>query len=157
MSRPVRRASFAVPVFVVAMLALMPVNSLAESAATDDPAQQPGAQQIAPGAYLVPQTSAASIDCPNDGVCMYMQSNYQGDAIIVKNPTNGWVAIVIVGYDNNINSWKNHKNIDGKLAKNSDGSGSHKCMNANDNEPDLGDFNNEASALRVYNSGGECG
>jgi hypothetical protein len=96
-------------------------------------------------------------DCPDFWVCLWADSNYSGQMIQFKDPTTTWHNLSDYGFNDQMSSWRNHKNKDAKWTWDSGGGGTERCMQANSSSSFVGSGDNdEASSIRIFGSDTAC-
>lgn len=105
---------------------------------------------------VVPAAGESFDSCPTGNVCLFFDSNWQGDMVLFSSCC-AWNNLSNYGFNNSASSWRNRKNVDAQLAMDAGGGGSKLCLNNNDYSSTMpGGWDNSASSIRVRDAGTYC-
>jgi len=92
-----------------------------------------------------PANAAAGLPCPDPYVCLYRDSDWQGDRWIFKDPV--WQNLNPYGASDEVSSWSNHEDRVATLSWDAGGGGAHLHLSAHAHGAHMGDWNDKASAV----------
>ncbi|UQA54806.1 peptidase inhibitor family I36 protein [Polyangium aurulentum] len=96
-------------------------------------------------------------DCPRGHVCLWQHVNYRG-RMLKFSRSEGWVNLGgAMGFNDQVSSWCNNTGRDAQLSFHTNGGGRTTCLQNNTCSTRVsGDWNDEASSVRITNSARAC-
>ena len=94
-------------------------------------------------------------DCPAGWLCLWEHSNYAGRMLKFRD-AGYWQNLTNYGFNDKMSSWRNRRGLDAEWSYHTGGGGTQRCMDNGAASSSLGGDNDEASAIRIYNSTAIC-
>jgi len=96
-------------------------------------------------------------DCPSGYVCLWRHNGYEG-RMVKFNRSEGWVNLGgAFDFNDQASSWCNKTGRDAQLSFHTNGEGRTTCLQNNTCSPSVaGDWNDEASSVRITSSATAC-
>jgi hypothetical protein len=100
---------------------------------------------------------AAASDCPRGRVCLWQHVDYKGRMLQFQR-SEGWVNLGgALGFNDQVSSWCNKTGRDAQLSFHTNGGGRTTCLQNNTCSTRVsGDWNDQASSVRITNSARTC-
>jgi hypothetical protein len=100
---------------------------------------------------------AAASDCPSGWVCVWEHVDFRGRMLKWSQP-GGWINLGgALGFNDKLSSWCNNTGRDAQLSFHTNGGGRKTCLQNNTCASRVSsDWNDEASSIRITNSGRAC-
>lgn len=115
-------------------------------------APAPGGVQVGDSIYYdggaviyTPAAATASLPCPDPYVCLYRDTNWNGDRWIFRDAY--WQNLNAYGASDEVSSWSNHENRVATLSWDVGGGGAHLHLSAHAHASSMGSWNDQASAV----------
>lgn len=108
------------------------------------------------GNVLLQLGPTAFDDCPQYWLCLWQDSNYSGRMLQFYDVTSYWQNLTDYGFNDAMSSWRNRKLRDAKWSYDTNGGGTQRCMESGSSASGLGGDNDEASAIRIFDSDTIC-
>lgn len=108
------------------------------------------------GNVLLQLGPTAFDDCPQHWLCLWQDSNYSNRMLQFYDVTSYWQNLTDYGFNDAMSSWRNRKLKDAKWSYDTNGGGTQRCMESGSSASSLGGDNDEASAIRIFDSDTIC-
>jgi hypothetical protein len=102
-----------------------------------------------------PAADASLSECSFGQVCLWDNPEFSGGVRKYGGPI-GWTNLSESGFNDMTTSVWNDTSVDAKLSQNAGGTGRNVCINSGETRAGLGEFNNEASAIKIFESANVC-
>lgn len=114
-----------------------------------------GSEVIYDGGDVIVSAGASFDSCLGGYVCLYSEVNFGGQMLEFTSWT-AWHDLADYGFNNVTSGWRNRKSVDAQLATGTGGAGSRLCLNNNDSDGYIPNFDDSASSARIRDGSGYC-